>query len=158
MPFLALLSPSAGAPPPPTKLTNPCYPSTAHAHRGGDRGFPVPSPARFNPSNTTFAQSWIDAARAADAGYTLLVASHCSGFLQWQSRVKLPDGSPYPYTVAQSYWKGGVGDVVDVGTPLTLDSPGRLPVLTRPLRVAIPIARRTTSTRPKRLGSRLGST
>ncbi len=56
--------------------------------------------------------SWIAAAVAADARYTLMVASHCSGFLQWQSNVTLPDGSPYPYTVAQSYWKGGQGDIV----------------------------------------------
>lgn len=54
------------------------------------------------------------AAAAANAGYTLLVASHCSGFLQWQSNVTLPDGSPYNYTVAQSAWAGGKGDVVDL--------------------------------------------
>jgi hypothetical protein len=52
------------------------------------------------------------AAAASEAKYTLLVASHCSGFFQWQSNVTLPDGSPYPYTVAQSNWKGGKGDVV----------------------------------------------
>ena len=31
-----------------------------------------------------------------------------------QSNVTLPDGSPYNYTVAQSSWQGGHGDVVDL--------------------------------------------
>jgi hypothetical protein len=31
-----------------------------------------------------------------------------------QSNVTLPDGSPYNYTVAQSSWAGGKGDVVDL--------------------------------------------
>lgn len=78
---------------------------------GGDSGFPVPPPAAFSPAALD-TDNWMAAARAADAKYTLLVASHCSGFLQWQSNVKLPDGSPYPYTVAQSGWRGGKGDVV----------------------------------------------
>ena len=78
---------------------------------GGDSGFPVPPAALFNPSALD-TDNWLDAARAADAKYTLLVASHCSGFLQWQSNVTLPDGSPYPYTVAQSAWREGKGDVV----------------------------------------------
>ena len=96
-----------------TQLTEVPNPQHFCIHAGGDRGFPVPPPARFNPSNDTFTDSWMAAAKAANAGYTLLVASHCAGFLQWQSDVKLPDGTPYPYTVAQATaWKGGKGDVV----------------------------------------------
>jgi len=96
-----------------TQLTEVPNPQHFCIQAGGDSGFPVPPATRFDPSNATrFTDSWMAAARAAGAGYTLLVASHCSGFLQWQSDVKLPDGSPYPYTVAQSYWRGGKGDVV----------------------------------------------
>ena len=80
---------------------------------GGDSGFPVPPASAFNPEGLS-TDYWMQAAAAADAKYTLLVASHCSGFLQWQSDVKLPDGSPYPYTVRQSAWRGGAGDVVDM--------------------------------------------
>ncbi len=53
---------------------------------GGDSGFPVPPASSFNPSNLS-TDNWMAAASAANAGYTLLVASHCSGFLQWQSNV-----------------------------------------------------------------------
>lgn len=96
-----------------TQLTEVPNPQHFCINAGGDRGFPVPPPTRFNPSNETFTDSWMAAAKAANAGYTLLVASHCAGFLQWQSDVKLPDGTPYPYTVAQATaWKGGKGDVV----------------------------------------------
>ena len=95
-----------------TQLTEVPNPQHFCIQAGGDSGFAVPPPTRFDPSNATFTDSWMAAARAANAGYTLLVASHCSGFLQWQSNVTLPDGSPYPYTVAQSHWKGGAGDVV----------------------------------------------
>jgi hypothetical protein len=96
-----------------TQLTEVPNPQHFCIQAGGDSGFPVPPASRFDPSNATrFTDSWMAAARAAGAGYTLLVASHCSGFFQWQSEVKLPDGSPYPYTVAQSNWRGGKGDVV----------------------------------------------
>lgn len=95
-----------------TQLTDVPNPQHFCINAGGDSGFPVPSPYLFNPANVTFTDSWMEAAIASNAGYTLLVASHCSGFLQWQSNVTLPDGSPYPYTVKQSYWKGGEGDVV----------------------------------------------
>lgn len=96
-----------------TQLTEVPNPQHFCINAGGDSGFPVPSPQRFNPSNDTFTDSWMEAARAASAGYTLLVASHCSGFLQWQSNVTLPDGTPYPYTAAQAtLWKEGKGDVV----------------------------------------------
>eukprot|EP00759_Apiculatamorpha_spiralis_P050273 PhF_6_TR4543/c0_g1_i2/m.6399 len=96
-----------------TQLTNVSNPQHFCLDAGGDVGFPVPSPTLFNPSNTTFTDSWMAAAKAVGAKYTLMVASHCSGFLQWQSKVKLPNGNPYPYTVAQSNWKGGNGDLVD---------------------------------------------
>jgi alpha-L-fucosidase len=96
-----------------TQLTEVPNPQHFCINAGGDRGFPVPPPSRFNPSNDTFTDNWMAAAKAANAGYTLLVASHCAGFLQWQSDVKLPDGTPYPYTAAQATaWKGGKGDVV----------------------------------------------
>lgn len=95
-----------------TQLTDVPNPQHFCINAGGDAPFPVPSPTLFNPMNDTFTDSWIEAALAADAKYTLMVASHCSGFLQWQSNVTLPDGSPYPYTVAQSYWRGGKGDIV----------------------------------------------
>ena len=96
-----------------THLTEVPNPQHFCIQAGGDSSFAVPPATRFNPSNETFTDSWIAAAQAANAKYTLLVASHCSGFFQWQTSVKLPDGSPYPYTVAQSYWKGGKGDVVE---------------------------------------------
>lgn len=96
-----------------THLTEVPNPQHFCIQAGGDANFPVPPATRFNPSNDTFTDSWMAAAKAAEAKYTLLVASHCSGFFQWQSNVKLPDGSPYPYTVAQSNWRGGKGDVVE---------------------------------------------
>jgi alpha-L-fucosidase len=74
--------------------------------------FPVPPATRWAPSEELFTDSWMEAARAVGAGFTLLVASHCSGFLQWQTNVTLPDGSLYNYSVAQSNWRGGKGDVV----------------------------------------------
>jgi len=96
-----------------TSLTEVPNPQHFCIQAGGDSGFPVPPATRFAPSSDVdFTQSWVAAGRAAEARYTLLVASHCSGFFQWQSNVTLPDGSPYPYTVAQSAWKGGKGDVV----------------------------------------------
>jgi hypothetical protein len=96
-----------------TSLTEVPNPQHFCIQAGGDANFPVPPATRFSPSNDTFTDSWMEAAKAAEAKYTLLVASHCSGFFQWQSNVKLPDGTPYPYTVAQSNWRGGRGDVVE---------------------------------------------
>jgi alpha-L-fucosidase len=73
----------------------------------------VPPATAFNPTALN-ASNWVAAAAATGAGYTLLVASHCSGFLQWQSNVTLPDGTLYPYsTVQATTWRGGRGDVVN---------------------------------------------
>ena len=98
-----------------TQLTDVPNPQHFCIAAGGDAGFSVPPAASFNPSNdTTFTDSWMAAATAVGANYTLLVASHCSGFLQWQSNVTLPNGAKYPYGVAQaSAWRNGRGDVVE---------------------------------------------
>lgn len=61
-------------------------------------------PALYNPVDLDTDQ-WLDAAKAAGARYTVLVAKHCSGFMCWQSDL-------YPYGVKQSPWRGGKGDVV----------------------------------------------
>jgi hypothetical protein len=74
--------------------------------------FAVPPATSFNPTALN-ASNWVAAAAASGAGYTLLVASHCAGFLQWQTNVTLPNGTLYPYGVAQATdWRGGRGDVV----------------------------------------------
>jgi len=104
-----------------TQLTDVPNPQHFCIDAGGDSNFPVPPATDFNPSNLN-TSNWIAAANAVGARFTLLVASHCSGFLQWQSNVKLPDGSPYPYTVAQSQWKGGKGDVVDDYVKSSMDA------------------------------------
>lgn len=63
-----------------------------------------PSPALYNPSRLDTDQ-WMEAAKAMGAKYVVMVAKHCSGFLQWQSDL-------YPYGVKQSPWRGGRGDLV----------------------------------------------
>ena len=66
------------------------------------KGFP--SPESYNPARLDTDQ-WMEAAKAMGAKYVVLVAKHCSGFLQWQS-------SLYDYGVRQSPWRGGKGDLV----------------------------------------------
>jgi hypothetical protein len=96
-----------------TLLTDVPNPQHFCINAGGDSNFPLPPATSFTPSEEIFTDSWMDAATAVGAGYTLLVASHCSGFFQWQSNVTLPDGSPYPYTTRQATtWRNGTGDVV----------------------------------------------
>ena len=63
-----------------------------------------PDPSVYNPAKLDTDQ-WMEAAKAMGAKYVVFVAKHCSGFLQWQSDL-------YPYTVKQSSWRGGKGDVV----------------------------------------------
>lgn len=63
-----------------------------------------PSPAIYNPAKLDTDQ-WMEAARAVGAKYVILVAKHCSGFLQWQSDL-------YAYGVKQSPWLNGKGDLV----------------------------------------------
>ncbi len=63
-----------------------------------------PSPELYNPKKLDTDQ-WMEAAKALGAKYAVLVAKHCSGFLQWQSDL-------YPYGVKQSPWRNGKGDLV----------------------------------------------
>jgi len=64
----------------------------------------MPTPDMYNPAQLDTDQ-WMEAAKAMGAKYAVLVAKHCSGFLQWQSDL-------YPYGVKQSPWRDGKGDVV----------------------------------------------
>ena len=48
---------------------------------------------------------WIRCAKAAGAKYAVLVAKHCSGFCLWPTEA-------YEYSIKQSPWKNGTGDIV----------------------------------------------
>jgi alpha-L-fucosidase len=64
-----------------------------------------PGPEVFNPSmlNT---DKWIEAAVSAGAKYAVLVAKHCTGFCLWPT-------NEYEYSVKNSPYKNGDGDIVD---------------------------------------------
>jgi alpha-L-fucosidase len=61
-------------------------------------------PADYNPTELDTDQ-WLEAAKAAGAGYAVFTATHFNGFMQWQSDL-------YPYGVKQARWRDGKGDVV----------------------------------------------
>ena len=63
-----------------------------------------PGPEIFNPTGLDTDQ-WMEVPKALDARYTVLTATHGSGFMLWQS-------DAYPYGVRQSPWRGGKGDLV----------------------------------------------
>jgi alpha-L-fucosidase len=58
----------------------------------------------FNPKELDTDQ-WIMAAKAAGATYAVLVAKHCSGFSLWPTKA-------HPYSVKNTPWKNGQGDIV----------------------------------------------
>ena len=62
------------------------------------------SPDLYDPKHLDTDQ-WLEAARAAGAGYAIFTATHMGGFLQWPSDL-------YPYGVKQAPWRNGKGDVV----------------------------------------------
>jgi alpha-L-fucosidase len=64
----------------------------------------VPPAEVFNPTKLDTDQ-WIAAAQALGAKYAVLTAKHCSGFCLWPTEA-------YPYSVKQSPWRGGEGDIV----------------------------------------------
>ncbi|MCD6303520.1 MAG: alpha-L-fucosidase [Planctomycetes bacterium] len=62
------------------------------------------SPKQYNPTKLDTDQ-WMEAAKAAGAGYAVFTATHFNGFMQWQS-------DAYPYGLKQAAWRNGKGDVV----------------------------------------------
>lgn len=64
----------------------------------------VPPPEVFNPTDLDTDQ-WLAAAQALGAKYAVLTAKHCSGFCLWPT-------DTYPYSVKQSPWRRGQGDIV----------------------------------------------
>lgn len=63
-----------------------------------------PSASLFNPTDLD-TDRWIESACAAGAKYAVLVAKHCSGFCLWPT-------DAHPYSVKNSPWKNGKGDLV----------------------------------------------
>jgi len=61
-------------------------------------------PNLYNPAQLDTDQ-WMECAKAMGAAYTVFVAKWCTGHLQWQTDL-------YPYSVKQSKWRDGKGDVV----------------------------------------------
>ncbi len=64
----------------------------------------VPPVDIFNPSQLDTDQ-WLQAATSIGAKYAVLTAKHCTGFCLWPTEA-------YPYSVRQSPWRGGQGDIV----------------------------------------------
>ncbi len=71
-------------------------------HKDWD-GIPMPASA-FNPTNLDCGQ-WCRIAAKAGARYAILVTKHHDGFANWPSKYS-------DYSVAQSPWRDGKGDVV----------------------------------------------
>lgn len=64
-----------------------------------------PAPLKiFNPTKLDTDQ-WLEAAKAIGAKYAILVVKHSSGFMLWQSDL-------YPYSVKQTPWRDGKGDIL----------------------------------------------
>jgi len=63
-----------------------------------------PDASVFNPKELDTDQ-WIEAAKSAGATYAVLVAKHCSGFSLWPTKA-------HEYSVKNSPWKNGEGDIV----------------------------------------------
>jgi alpha-L-fucosidase len=63
-----------------------------------------PSASVFNPHELDTDQ-WIRVAKSFGATYAVLVAKHCSGFSLWPTKA-------HEYSVKNSPWKNGQGDVV----------------------------------------------
>ncbi len=64
----------------------------------------LPAASVFDPSAPDTDQ-WLATAKAGGATYAVLVAKHCSGFCLWPT-------AAYDFSVRQSPWKQGQGDLV----------------------------------------------
>ena len=67
------------------------------------RGYTPPAEV-FAPMQLDTDQ-WVQAAKAAGAKYAVLVAKHCSGFCLWPT-------DEHEYSIKNSPWKDGAGDIV----------------------------------------------
>ncbi len=67
-------------------------------------GSGTPGPDVYNPVRLDTDQ-WLETAKSMGARYAVFTAKHGTGFMQWPS-------DAYPYSVKQSKWRGGKGDVV----------------------------------------------
>jgi hypothetical protein len=67
---------------------------------------------KFDALTSRLQDAFVLAAKSFGANYLVLSASHCSGYLLWPSRAEIPGLGRYNYSVAQSPWRGGQGDVV----------------------------------------------
>ena len=75
-------------------------PDTYHYRQKGT----LPPLSVFNPSKLNTDQ-WIAAAKSAGASYAVLVAKHGSGFSLWPTKAN-------DYTISNTPWKDGNGDIV----------------------------------------------
>ena len=79
--------------------------ATFAGHQGCSRSnWPQTSdPKLFGTGLTSVdTDSWGEAMVAANISYAVYVAKHNCGFTTWPTQVKLPDGSPYPYSIQYS--------------------------------------------------------
>lgn len=63
-----------------------------------------PDASIFNPTELNTDQ-WLETAHKLGAQYAVLVAKHCSGFSLWPTEA-------HDYSIKQSPWKNGEGDIV----------------------------------------------
>ena len=95
-----------------TELTAESNPQHFCINVGGDRGFAVPPATDYAPASLS-TDSWLDAAVAMGAKYSVLVAMHCSGFAQWATDVSGANGTGgFNYTYSTRYSGGAAVDVV----------------------------------------------
>ena len=65
----------------------------------GIGGASPPPAAHFQPAPDFDAAEWMESITALGAKYAVYVAKHECGFTTWPTKVKVPDGSTYPYAV-----------------------------------------------------------
>jgi alpha-L-fucosidase len=82
-----------------------------HAGNQPRSGISVPPPQTFNPP-TVDADGWVKALKSFGAQRAVLVVSHGCGFNTFPSATKFPEFNfEYNYSVKNSPWKGGKGDI-----------------------------------------------
>ena len=79
---------------------------------GGDRGCGSYTPESFSPTAEGFTDQWAQSMLDLGVKHAVLVAKHDCGFTLWPTAAKEPDGRPYNFSIAQSRYKAGKGDVV----------------------------------------------